>query len=361
MGTDLKRLLILLSEVNGSDQLEDLLIRLSEQDFQAKIMIVGDESSELVQNLRKAKVDVGLMTPFKLRFFFRNYPHLLRELLLNRPHTVLASGQSATYLGMPVSWILRVPKRIHIRHHSNFHHKFNHKNGVLADRLMNFCSTTIVAVSELVKEILLQDEECKVSKIQVIHNGVRLEKYTSTRVRTEEKITFGAVSRFTELKGLKYLASAFVRFYEVYPDSHLEIIGAFSDSYQIVSSILSKLPENSYTLKSSHPEISSFMKSLDCFLHIPIGPYDESFGLVYIEALASGANCIFTKSGILLEIHNIEDYATIVPPCDDAALFSAMLSVAKKEKATTKIPTNELEKYSTITMVENYLRLLKDI
>jgi glycosyltransferase involved in cell wall biosynthesis len=224
---------------------------------------------------------------------------------------------------------------------------------------MNFFSTKFVAVSGLVKEILVLDEKCNVRKVQLIHNGVRLEKYLGTRDFVGEVTRFGVVSRFTKLKGLEYVASAFVKFQKEHPNSHLEIVGIFSDSYQSVISILSQIPSDSYSLRRSHPDIPSFMKTLDCFLHVPIGPYDESFGLVYIESLASGTRNIFTKSGILLEIPRIEDYSIIVPPCDDEAIFSAMKKIVDGNHNLVKIPIEELEKYSTKTMVKNYLNILK--
>jgi glycosyltransferase involved in cell wall biosynthesis len=361
MSMKARRILILLSEVNGSEQLEDLLKRLHEEMHEIRIIFMGDRTSEIVKNLKNTGVQILILRPYGLRSFFRNGPWIVMDVLLKRPSVVFASGQTATYLGMPIAWFFFIQERVHIRHHSNFHHKFGHQKGVCADKLMNFFSTKVIAVSELVKEILLRDENCKVAKIQVIHNGVRLQKYLGIKTSSQDIVRFGAISRFTELKGLEFIASAFVKFQKERPKSHLEIVGAFSDSYDLVLSILSQIPPESYSLRSSHPDIPSFLKSLDCFIHVPIAPYDESFGLVYIECLASKTQGIFTKSGILLEIPNIEEYSLIVPPCDDDAIFSAMMGIADGKHDSALIPVSELEKYSTLRMVENYLKILNPI
>ncbi len=358
MGLKICRMFILLSEVNGSEQLEDLVKRLQKENLEIRIMVIGDKASELVKNLRSAGVHVLLLKPYSLHSFFRNAPWIIKEFLSRRPHVTLASGQTATYLAMPISWLFCIQERIHIRHHSNFHHKFGHRRGVRADKLMNLFSTKVIAVSGLVKEILERDENCDPKKIHLIHNGVRLEKYVGVKTLTDDKTRFGVVSRFTELKGIEYIALAFVELHKEYPTSHLEIIGVFSDSYQTVFSILSQMPQESYTLRSSHPDIPSFMRSLDCFIHVPIGPYDESFGLVYIESLASKTPGIFTRSGILLEIPDIEKYSVIVPPCDYNSILIGMKSIVEGRNRSLIFPVDELEKYSTKTMVENYLRIL---
>jgi glycosyltransferase involved in cell wall biosynthesis len=237
---------------------------------------------------------------------------------------------------------------------------------MFADFIANYLSTEIVAVSEVVKEILVNSEGVNSAKVILIHNGIDTERFLAINFSREKlssinhnEIKVGVVSRMTGWKGVQYTVDAFIMLHSRFPNSHLNLVGAPSDSYELIHDKLAALDPSAYTLVSYHPDILGFLQSLDIFVHVPIGPQDEAFGLVYIEALASRTPSIFTISGVLHELSNPEKYAQIVPYQDSIAIFNEMVKILEVASPNgDSVPQEWLELFSLDTMGKRYMKLL---
>ena len=209
----------------------------------------------------------------------------------------------------------------------------------------------------------------KPEKVRLIYNGVDLNNFRSTPSVFKEVPTLyieksplfhiGVVSRFTEWKGVEYTATAFVRLNKEFPNSHLHIIGAFADSYPEVKNILSTVPVNAYTLDEINFNIPLFMHELDAFVHVPVGRDDEAFGIVYIEALASGIPCIFTQSGVINELETPDNYAHIVAFRNSEEIYLNLKRMIQGIKVTKiAAPESWLNQFSLDVMAKSYAELL---
>jgi glycosyltransferase involved in cell wall biosynthesis len=144
-----------------------------------------------------------------------------------------------------------------------------------------------------------------------------------------------------------------------FPNAHLNLVGAPSDSYGLIKDKLEGLDSSAYTITSWNPDIFGFLQKLDIFVHVPIGSQDEAFGLVYIESLASGVSCIFTISGVLHELPNPEEYAEIVPYEDSLSIFNAMVKILDSSAPKMEsLPQDWLQQYSLESMGKRYMQLL---
>ena len=64
--------------------------------------------------------------------------------------------------------------------------------------------------------------------------------------------------------------------------------------------------------------------------HIVVDPsLFQGFGLVGLEAMASGAACVLTASGGVMEYARHDDNALVVPPGDEQALATAILRLVE--------------------------------
>ena len=283
-------------------------------------------------------------------------------LIRNRPKTLIASGQYATFASIPIAFLLRISDRIHVRHHSNFHHKDNMRLGLWLDLVMNFFSTKIVAVSRVVSDVLIQKESVPEYKVALIHNGVDLKNFRQVDrelYNYSQEFRVGVISRLTEWKGVEYTASAFKIFNAKYPNSYLHIVGSAADSQAAVENTLNQLPSENYEIESINWDMPGFLKSINVLVHVPLEPDDEAFGLVYIEALASGTPSIFTISGILNELENPERYFAVVPSRDSNSIFQKLEECYLGKSVYEEIPIDWLNQFSLQKQGLAYLKLLK--
>jgi hypothetical protein len=105
---------------------------------------------------------------------------------------------------------------------------------------------------------------------------------------------------------VEHTAIAFEKIQEIYPKAKLEIYGSKMDSYTDINRVLARVPSDRYEFFEPDGNVFSKYQNFDLFIHVPTGPSEEAFGLVYLEALAAGVPSIFTRSGILNELEGSE-------------------------------------------------------
>jgi glycosyltransferase involved in cell wall biosynthesis len=82
-------------------------------------------------------------------------------------------------------------------------------------------------------------------------------------------------------------------------------------------------------------DVANLLADIDVFVLPSIEP--EPYGIVVVEALASGAPVLVTNAGGVREIveHAAAGSATLVPPRDSAALSDAIAEVAPRTTSTS--------------------------
>jgi len=369
LGSKKKNTLAILSDVNFSPQLIAILQELHNQNVEFRVILIGESELKIAQEILNLGWNFKLIRERSKFGSILNAFAITIEIIVFRPKTVFASGQFATIIGMFCARLFAIKRRIFIRHHSNLHHEYKMKLGRLVDLASNKLCTDVVAVSRVVARILVEDEKIMPSKVTVIFNGIDLSEFQSAVSRQTEMLnpdfhdnnlfTIGVLSRLTEWKGVAYTAKAFVRINREFPQSRLRVVGAFSDSYTEVRNILGSLDPNLYTLEGENSDIPNDFRSIDVFIHVPVGESYEAFGIVYIEALAAKVPCIFTQSGILNELEDPTNFADIVDYRSSDEIYIALKEILQGvSKPKTPVPNVWLEQFSIDNMAKNYLKLI---
>ena len=289
---------------------------------------------------------------------------MLKGLVLRRSQTVIFSGQWASVLGLPIAFILKSRGRILIRHHSNFHHKLSMWKFYLIDFCLNLMSTEVVAVSKLVQDLIHKTEFVPLKKIRLIPNGIDFTKFSRWRNDRSSKsgatfsLKLGMVSRQTSLKGIVFALLAFERFLEFDPGATFYVAGAEADDSTRIKEITKRLPAGSFCEVKATDEIDKLLGNLDVFLHVPTSPNVESFGLVYLESLLAGPQCIFTESGVVHELPNIDEYVQIVDYKSVEAILSALLKIKEASVPSEYYPIVFLQEYMLENMAKKYFDLI---
>jgi len=355
--------LLVISNATISPQLVEIIKQLAKSGHNYEIYVVASADNPLVKSIDLIGVSYRMLPEVSKSGLYKHLIRMFWFLIKSRPSSVLVSGQYATYFTLPVAFCLRVPRRIYIRHHSNFHHKFGLVLGLMLDKLMNFFSTRIVAVSQVVKDILVSYENVRDEKVEIIYNGVDLELFLNIWRQKEKNSTdgifrIGVISRLTEWKGVEDTAKAFREFNLKYPNSSLHVIGAPADSAKRVFDILKELRLEKFNFQSQNLNIPLFLSHMDVFVHVPTEISDEAFGIVYIEALASGIPCVFTKSGILNELENAEKFCSIVEHRDSRAIANSLEDIYLGKVSFEKIPASWLSNFDLSKQGSCYLKVL---
>ncbi len=298
---------------------------------------------------------------------------LIRYFIKIKPDIVHAHLFEASLVGMAAAWCGRVPKRIYTRHHSILHHT-EHPSTVKYDKLINYFSTKIVAVTQNVALILQNKEGVSPEKIVVIHHGFRLDLFHSenidaTRItRLKEKWNsknrqpvVGVISRYVGWKGIQYIIPAFQKLLEQYPDAILLLANAKGNYQMEIRHMLSKLPDNSYVEIEFENDIFALYRLFDVFIHVPVGLDSEAFGQIYVETMAAGIPLICTHSGVSPEFVLHGENAWVVPYHNSEEIFNGMIKILADKNFAEQLKNNALKKVAGDFSVEAMIQKLEEI
>lgn len=296
-------------------------------------------------NGKGSKMDLFLLAQgVKVHYFkFRKKVDLigitagLYILMKKKKYDIVHAHLIEAYIcGMTAAWMARVPKRIITRHHSDLHHVW-HPHAVKYDRLINYLCTDIIAISRMVKDILINWENADPRKIHIIHHGLDLSVFERSNVEPDriEKVRkkynleqnsyrIGVISRFTEWKGVQFIIPAFREFVKINPNSILILANAVGNYKKEIISMLKDLPEDNYRLIEFEEDVPALYYNFNCFIHVPVSRESEAFGQVYIESLACRVPSIFTLSGIAEEIAEDKKNCLVVPFKESTPVYNAL-------------------------------------
>jgi glycosyltransferase involved in cell wall biosynthesis len=198
-------------------------------------------------------------------------------------------------------------------------------------------ATDIIAITKVVKNILIQREHVNEKKIHLIHHGFLLQDFVQPPEQAVDRIkqlynpnnqypVIGMISRYIEWKGIQYSIPAFEKILESNPDALLILANAKGNYTERVNKMLSRIPKKNYKEITFESDIFALYKLFDVFVHVPITSESEAFGQTYVEALAAGVPSVFTLSGIANDFI-IDHENAIVVPCKDS---DAILNATKK-------------------------------
>jgi glycosyltransferase involved in cell wall biosynthesis len=296
--------------------------------------------------------------------------------LRRKPAIVHAHLFEASLIGLWAAFFCCIKCRIYTRHHSDLHHVYFPK-AVKYDKLCNLISTHIIAVSEVVKEILVTKETVKPEKISIVHHGIDLEKFMNPikakveYLKNKNQLTgfypvIGVISRYTEWKGIQYIIPAFKNILREYPKACLVLANAKGDYAMQIKGHLSSINNSTYREIEFEADVASLYHCFDIFVHVPITKSREAFGQIYIESMASGIPSVFTLSGIANEIIEDRKNAMVVDYADAKGIEEATRFILKNTLIIDEIIINAKasvlnfsaeKKFSSISGI--YQQLLK--
>lgn len=240
----------------------------------------------------------------------------------------------------------------------------------------------VIAVSHFIKKELVQSGYAE-HRVEAIHHGIELERFAPVGPTEREHIlaryprlrgrrVMFHPARMSLAKGSDLVVKAFARVREKLLDACLVLAGTEKTvdwgSYQdreiaLINTLIHKLDiENDVFIKFfPWDEITEMYRVADVAVYPSI--FDEPFGLVMLEAMASGTPIVVSRSGGMPEV--IEDgfNGFVVPPRDEHALAGRCLFILQNPGESERLIANGLrrvrERYTNDIMVDKTLDLYK--
>jgi len=216
---------------------------------------------------------------------------------------------------------------------------YRKRYAILARTLRRFLERIdgYIAVSPVAAETM---KEYLDVEFRIIPNGVDTERFSPEVERlpkfADHRPTILFTGRLEPRKGLKHLLLAFEFVAEKLPDARLLIVGTGVMGGYYRSLVQSKIKKNTYFEGFVRTEdVPRYYASCDVFCSPAVG--GESFGIVLLEAMASGKAIVASSiDGYRKVIENRED-GLLVEPENPRALAEALLEVLTDRELRSKL------------------------
>jgi hypothetical protein len=169
----LKNIAYIISNLDKALAFEWIAAGLDRKKFRLIFILLNPADSPIEQHLIKD------FTVYRIPFHGKNdllkaAKEIYRILKAENISVIHTHLFEATLTGMIAARLAGVKKRVYSRHHGSYHHQY-FPTAIKYDRLINFLSTDIVAISKNVQDILVDYENVPLKKIHLIHHGFDLQ------------------------------------------------------------------------------------------------------------------------------------------------------------------------------------------
>lgn len=329
-----RKVFYIISDVEKAMGFEWIALGIDRRQVALYFILMGKDNTPLVSFLKKATIPHFVVPFYGKKDVPSAWIRVFSILLKERPEVVHTHLFFANLIGLTTAWCLRVKRRIHTRHHASLHHQYFPRS-VFFDKVINFISTDIIALSENLQKILIDWEGVGKSKVHLIPHGFHLSYFSERNGRRVDDVrkthnvpatypVVGLIARFTKWKGIQYVIPAFKELLKEYPQAHLILANATGDYTREIRELLSRLPHGTYTTIPFEEDSASLYHLFDIYIHTPIDAYCEAFGQTYVEALAAGVPSIFTLSGIACDFIEHRKNAWLVKYEDSTEIAHAL-------------------------------------
>lgn len=366
-----QKVVYILSQVDKAVAFEWIVEEIDKKKFELIFILINDRFDTPFSRFLKSKKVEFYTYPLKTKLYYPitalKLAFRLKSLGKIIVHAHLFEGG---LIGLTAAKLAGVKTRIFTRHHSTSHQEYFPK-AVKYDKLNNFLATKIIAISNNVKQVLIENENVNPEKIEVVEHCFRLKNF---KIVSDEnvivlrgkhklpanKITIGTISRYVELKGVEYVIEAFKAIHSKYPNTHLLLANSGGNYEAVIKERLSQLPSDSYTEIKFEPNLYALYHLMDIFCHVPINSKVEAFGQTYVEALASGIPSIYTLSGIANDFIVDQENALLVDYRNSEQIKEAIELLIEDNELKNKLISNGLEsvqRFELSIMIKKLSRL----
>lgn len=256
------------------------------------------------------------------------------------------------------------------------HAKHSLQQQPMLRRMVRLCAPflhAVTCVSENLKSFMVECVGISARRIQVIPNGVDLERFTHVDQGAEtlgvlpeswrgpDVTVFGNVARFSEAKDHPGLLRAFDAVRRRYPGVRLLLVGD-GETRPGIESLIGELGLGEVVrLTGMRRDVPALLGLMDVFV---LSSMREGMPISVLEAMAAGLPVLTTDVGGIGEVVRDGVTARVVAPLDVSALAEGLAWMLENSSARLEMAargrTLVHEHYGHERMVERYLSLYPD-
>ena len=232
-----------------------------------------------------------------------------------------------------------------------------------------------IAISEAVREHLVNDFGVRKENIAVVHNGVEIEKFSPDKFSQPQKDelrrnyglksgrpVIGTVARLSSVKGQRYLILAMKRILKDNPAAQLLLVGDGPEKDRLVQQVEELGIEDKVFFVPPTLDISAPLSIMEVFVFPSLL---EGLGLAIIEAQAMGLPVVATDVGGIYTLVKDGVNGFLVHPKEPDALAEAILKLLRDKKLAERFGAQARiqagRKFNLKQMVEGIERVYREI
>lgn len=295
---------------------ENLTYELIKLGHNVIVVSMYDYHSAITERLEKAGIDVrylGKKSGLDLSMI-KKIKKIIKESKADVVHTHRYCAQYA----VPASIMAGVKRRVH-----TVHNIASEENSILARKLnkffFKFHKLTLVALSENVRDSIVEEYKIEKSKIPVVFNGIDLSKCKVKKnysINGNFKIVH--VGRFQEVKNHVGLINAFEKFHSKYEKTELHLIGDGERRKQIEQMVSERGLSTSVKFYGLQSNVHLYLSDMDIFT---LPSLYEGIPMSIIEAMGTGLPIVATAVGGVTDM--LDENSALLVPVDAVAIAEA--------------------------------------
>lgn len=194
----------------------------------------------------------------------------------------------------------------------------------------------VVAISEAVKQHLIDDFRVPEEKIALIHTGVDTDRFLKCPGEEEKAeirrkfglenatVIAGTIGRLSPVKGQEILLRAVNSILKGFPEAMILLIGDGPDERRLRELVFELGIEKSVVLAKSVNDAKEALSIMDVFV---LPSIKEGLGLSLIEAMACGRPCVASRTGGIENVIEEGKTGLFFTPGDSEGLAAAVKKI----------------------------------
>ncbi len=344
-------------------------------------LVIGQESPQEGNMLPLAtekgvvcEVIPGLGREISLVSDFRAFWGLYRLLREFRPVIVHTHTAKAGLLGRVAARLAGVPIVVHTFHGHVLRGYFGPLKTAFfrgLEKALALLTNALVAVSETVKQDLVNLGVASADRIRVVPLGLDLDHLAGTLPRgalraqagvPPDALLIGMVGRLVPIKDVPTFLQAAVLVHKALPNSHFALVGDGEERSLLQSHVAQLGLEKSVHFFGWCRDLAAVYGDLDVVVN---SSRNEGTPVALIEALAAARPVVATRVGGTGDLLHEGAFGRLVPPADPAALAAAILDCLRDPAAASARALAGralvVERYSAARLVHDIDALYRDL